>query len=189
MNQRIKINRLYNTRLTIIDEKRLSLHSFKKSKTRINQKKNKKNSKEMKHVSIKNFSKGNIPVMENDSVNVQDIFEDIVGRIQNKNKEMNKKIEFDKKGSLKIVDMNKETDPVSNISKLDLISGSLVNNYWPGESLYTKEVLSKYDDQIHSLNEPKKESTGENMINEKLKKTSKRARELVNIIFRKNNHN
>jgi hypothetical protein len=127
----------------------------------------------------KNFQKNQNPSPKIETVDIKDIFEDIVERLQKNNKEVKKKIEFDKKGSLKVVDIQKETNQKLNSSKLDLISGSLVNNYWPGESLYTKDRLSRFDDNIISVLEDKNEQVKDHSVNEKLKKTSQRARELV----------
>jgi hypothetical protein len=172
------LSRDYNSRFTIIENKNSLHNQIKKSKTRTNQ----LSTNSQKHLNVYQnpVSKEQHPL---DSVNIDNIFDNVMQKLKSTpSPTMKKKIKFDGKGSLTMISMGKEQENTVNKSKLDVISGSLVNNVWPGESLFTKDRISKFEPKTFL------EISGSSMpqshlsVNEKLKKTSQRARDLVSFL-------
>lgn len=179
MNKKISNERHYNSRFTIIEKKRLSVKSFKKSKTRITDKNKTRGSKEPKYLKMKPSQNVKIENNEIGSFNIEDIYAQIVHKVDAEDSSAPKKIKFDQNGTIRMITDQKGTDKASSRSKLELISGSLVNNYWAGESSLIKGGISRLED--HTILEISETHTPKNQesVNDKLKKATERARDLV----------
>lgn len=181
MKSKLSMDRYHNSRFTIIENKRISTHSFKKSKTRSSKLNKIKNFKKTDYKNIKKNQKKEIPNHKIGSMDIQEIFTDIVKRINQKSHDPSKKLKIEKNGLLKVI--SEDSTQALTKSKTDLVSGSLINNYWPGDSLYTKDRISKFEDpgMSQQLQENSEEET-EN-INQKIKNMAKKAKDMVENIF------
>ena len=172
MNKKITLNRKHNSRYTIVENKRNSINSFKKSKTRINQLKPKMQIRRPESLTT------NIPKQskKEEPADVENIFQDIVQRINAKQDSGEKKLHIDHKGVAKVVTVGKDNEP--SRSKLGLFSGSLINHYWAGESVVSKGRFSKFEEYTLSERVPMEVRPS---IREKMAKTSQKAKDLVGI--------
>ena len=125
MKRKNPTNKYYKSRFTMVENSLISSQSLKKSKTHTNKLNKKRNLK--KKFNLKQEKKNES--QEVGSSDIQDIFSDIMFRLNNKKTDHSKKIKFEKNGSLKVISESKESNSVK--SKVDFISDSLGNNYWP----------------------------------------------------------
>lgn len=180
MNRKRTINRTLNSRLTVVEQKKKINNSYKKSKTRLNEISNKVLDQKTKYLNVYQ-SQGPQDKFQLDQTSVDQIFEKIARQIKSNDTGPKKKLHFDGKGSLTMISENKDIEATVNKSKADLISGSLINNYWPAESSFTKDCISKFEPKTLTEIPGHEKIESKFLLNEKLKKTTQRARELVGI--------
>lgn len=176
MKQALSKERSYNSRFTIVEKNPNLVQPIKKSKTRITDKQSRR---KPSYFPKKNQQKPKQSSLKIEAVDIQDIFQTLVEKVDSRELGPRRKLKIDPQGMLKIVLDQKEGDRTCSKSKLELFSGSLVNNYWTGDSSLMKGGFSRLEDQTILEISEQQPSEDRVSVSERLKKTSERARELV----------